>query len=233
MIDWADRLEQTLRRNNDPDSHVEQDTTTFHPSQISKCERQCVISKFGLEEFGVNTLWNFQLGNMVHEFMQQQVGGDVPHLDYEYPVRSTHQTGSFSDIDEVTFTGHCDVYDRKENVIYDFKSTADLRWQYDLYDEMHRNQITVYMDALDAQYGQIVYLLKSGPMDDSIPIVKTWPTDVEVYEYDPGVMEALVDKADTIAETLELVGIPETVDEVPFDRCDCWLCEAKEEHNAN
>lgn len=217
MIDWQDLVARELHDKNDSSSHTEYDPYLFHPSQIGKCKRQCVKSKYGLEDHGVNTLWNFHLGHERHEWIQDLASG-IPGLEFEKEVETHH--------DEITFTGHADVYDPMDNVVYDFKTRKS--WNYfDPPTDRHVDQLTVYMDALDADYGQVVYILKSGPADESEPIIRTWP-DGEFYEYDPDRFRMLADKAWNIADQMAEFGVPETVEDIPFEPCGCWLCNMEE-----
>lgn len=210
MIEWDTLIERELRAGQDPESHVEADIGTFHPSQISKCKRQCVISKFGLETHDRETLGYFEIGTRWHEWIETNIGPGISGAEFEQPV--TYET------DGVAFTGHCDVHDRVESTVYDFKTRAGW-YRFDPPNESHVDQITVYMAATGAEMGQVVYLSKKDLT------VKTWP-EGERFPFGRDRFDALVDKALTIKQTLSgMDALPSTVEEVPFDPCGCWLCD--------
>jgi len=215
MIDWAELVERRLVEENDPDSHVEPDPHTFHPSAISRCERTAMKSKFGLDENSVNDLWNFHIGTERHEWMEAQFE-DYPGLEFEVPVEVEVEPG-------ITFTGRTDVYDRHEDEIYDFKTRKG--WSYfDGPGDAHKDQVTVYMRATGASQARIVYIVKSAPWDSDEPIVR----QSEPIEYDEERFQNILDKALRIREAVEENGIPKTVAGIPFDRCGCFICENEE-----
>lgn len=208
MIEWDSLVERRLKAENDPESHVERDYRTFHPSQISRCKRQCVLSKFGLKSHDVSTLGTFEMGNMIHRKMES-FGPGLDGVVMEYPVE-------FRD-GEILFTGKCDAHDRVENVVYDFKTRSSW-YKFDPPDDAHLDQLHIYMAGLEADRGQIVYVSKKDLE------IRTWPEN-RLFKFDGDRYRRIVDRAHDIAQTLEEHGTPETVEQVPFDRCGCWLCE--------
>jgi len=74
------------------------------------------------------------------------------------------------------------------------------------------------MAAVGADRGQVVYLSKSD-ME-----VRTWPED-GFFEFDRGRFDRLVEKAQRIKAAIDIDGLPETVDDIPFERCGCYFCE--------
>lgn len=232
MIDWQELVERQLRADQDSDSHTETDCNTFHPSALSRCERQCAISKLGLEEHGVNTLWNFYLGERQHTDLQNWFEGVSPEVEFEKELTHTVEHSIPNEPLETVlkFTGHCDVFDPFHNAIYDFKTRKS--WKgFDGASDAHKDQLTTYLKMAGMERGQLVYVIKSAPWDDEKDIIKTWPED-EWFEFDPDRWEDIHSRAKNIHSGLwhfeqEHGRLPETKGELPFDKCGCWLCDSE------
>lgn len=230
MIDWKDRIERRLHTQNDQGSHTEADTNTFHPSALSRCKRQCAISKLGLEDHDTNTLWNFYLGTRQHEDIQSWFEGTLEGVEFEKEL-SHEEPFSHDGIQSILkFTGHCDVYDGYENVIYDFKTRKS--WQgFDGASDSHKDQLTTYMKMAGVEQGQLVYVIKSAPWDDSKDIIKTWPEE-GFFAFDEDRWQTILDRAKDINTGLyefveEYDRLPESRDELPFEKCGCWICSSE------
>lgn len=213
MIDWESKLERKLHVDENGDSHTEYDTNTFHPSQISRCKRTCVKSKFGLDEHDTSTLGTFRIGTIIHEWMENSYRGKIDGVEFEHPVQYESDNG-------IKFVGNCDVYDSHENAIYDFKTRSSW-YRFDPPDESHLDQLTVYMAALDADYAQVVYISKKNLE------IRTYPED-RLFKFNQDRFRQLVEKADEIRNALDEHGQPETLDEIPFEPCGCWICSQED-----
>lgn len=209
MIDFQDLIGRALEEQNDEDSHVETSADVFHPSQLANCKRQCVISKYGLNDHDVGTLGTFHTGTMIHEWIEESLDGRIPAVEFEKDVSKKY------DDPEVAIKGRCDAFDHVDNACYDFKSRASW-WKFDPPSERHINQLTLYMDMLGADRGQVVYVCKKNLE------VKTWPED-GMFEFDPDRRDKLLQKAETVRDAC-MGDKPESIDEVPFDKCSCWIC---------
>lgn len=219
-IDWGAQIARTLHVNNNGDSHTERgDAVTFHPSQLSRCKRQATISKYGLEEHDTKTLGAFHVGTLLHEWLEGELAGRLPGVEHEIPV-----TNSYADPDGgggiIEITGHADVYDEHAGVVYDFKTRGGW-YKFDPPSERHINQLTLYMDALGADAGQIVYINKKDMG------VRTWP-DGETFAFDPPIRDGLLSKAREIRDAVTDMDVM-AVSDVPFDPCGCWLCNMEED----
>jgi len=84
-IDFDDAVQHALQTAHDPESHVERDATTFHPSQIAMCPRQAYLSKLGLKD-QTDALGYFQPGTLIHEFLEEQLRSAYPRHHFEYPI---------------------------------------------------------------------------------------------------------------------------------------------------
>jgi hypothetical protein len=213
MIDFEAAIQSTLTRLNDEHSHTELDPYTFHPSQLAKCPRQCYTSKLGLLD-NTESLGTFHTGTTIHEFMEEEV---IPDLDVdtqrEVPVKM--------EVDGLTIVGHADLYEPGTNTAYDYKSRASW-YRFSPPVQRHLDQVYLYMKALGASQGQIIYLAKSDLE------VKMWPpqsADIDIFTLDPTRVQDLIKKGKHIAATIIDAGYPTGPDEIPFEKCGCWLCK--------
>lgn len=216
MIDFQARIHDRLAAENDAESHIERDTYTFHPSYLARCKRTGIKNKFGLETHDPSTLWNFKLGHWIHEYAETL---DVSDVEQEYPCYRV------LDDEGLILKGTTDVYEPAENAVYDFKSRASW-YNFDPPSDAHLNQLTLYMAMTGARKAQVVYILKKGPYDPDEPFIKTWPAD-GFAEYDPTRYQELIDKALHMRQVLEQEGIPETLADVPFEPCQCFICRGE------
>lgn len=235
MIDWISLIERQLHAQNNDQTHTERDTNTFHPSALSRCERSCAISKLGLETHGVNTLMNFYLGNRQHEDIQNWFEDMFPGVEFEkeLSLEIDHDIPDSPVETILRFTGHCDVYDEIDGAIYDFKTRKS--WNgFDGASDSHKDQLTTYMKMAGVKKGQLVYIVKSAPWDESEPVVRTWPED-EYYEFEEDRWNEIKERATRIHDGLrefeqEHDRLPESRDELPFEPCGCWLCNSESEN---
>ena len=219
-IDWEKQLARTLAVANDDDSHTERNAVRFHPSQLARCPRQATISKFGLEDHDTETLGVFQIGTLVHEWLETELGGRFPGVHAEHPVQAEYRRPGNSGVVEVV--GTADVYDGHDGVVYDWKTRGGW-YKFDPPSERHLDQLTLYMDALDAEAGQVVYINKKNLE------VRTWPED-GTFAFDPDRRDDLIGQAFEMRAAIKDAGAIETVADVPFEPCGCWLCGQEDPH---
>lgn len=217
-IDWQGHIERTLHVQNDPDSHTEPDATTFHPSQLARCKRQATISKLGLDHHDTRTLGIFKTGSLIHEWLEAEHDGRIPGVHHEHEITSVYDQ---LDGDDITVVGRCDVYDEYNGVVYDFKTRGGW-YNFDPPVDRHLDQLTLYMDALDADYGQVVYVNKKDLE------VRTWPDD-DTFEFDPERRNDLIVQAVEIRDAIQDAVMIGSRDEVPFEPCGCWLCSQEDD----
>lgn len=218
-IDWEAQLARTLAVANDDESHTERNAFRFHPSQLARCKRQAALSKFGLEIHDTETLGVFQIGTLIHEWLEEQMSGRFPGVHLEHPIRQEYELPGHHGLVEVV--GTADVYDEHDNIVYDWKTRGGW-YKFDLTGERHLDQLTLYMDALDADAGQVVYLNKKNLE------VRTWPED-STFAFDPDRRDELVAQAFEMREAIKSANKIEVVDDLPFEKCGCWLCNQEGE----
>jgi CRISPR-associated exonuclease Cas4 len=206
-IDFEGELQQALVDLEDAESHTEYDPPIIHASQIGYCERQAYLAKFGLKD-NTDALGTFRVGTMIHEFIEEQLGPRLIHCKFEIPVKAT--------VDGIQFVGRADCYDPVNAVVCDVKSRHGW-YKFNPPIQRHLDQLLVYMYALDAQYGQVVYVSKKDLE------VRTWPKD-GYFEFDQERFDHLVEKAKTIRDSAE-DGVPTDADDIPFEQCGCWVCD--------
>ncbi|MFC6720923.1 hypothetical protein ACFQGT_00045 [Natrialbaceae archaeon GCM10025810] len=209
-IDFDAHLQRALEAANDPESHVERDPETFHPSQIAACKRQAYLGKLGLKDH-TDILGVFQTGTLIHEFIEEYVGAQLAGAEFEKRVEL--------ETDGVRFVGHTDCYDPAANACYDFKSRNGW-YNFDPPNDRHLDQLHVYMAATGAEYGQVVYVSK-GDME-----VRTWPEN-DLFAFDADRFAAIVERATAIRDAIDENGVAESPDEIPFDRCGCFMCRSE------
>jgi hypothetical protein len=206
-VDFESVVDEILQDANDPESHIERDPHTFHPSQIARCKRRAYCSKLGLEDQS-DILGIFQTGTLIHEFLEEFLADHLPQAEFETEILDTRG--------QVQFVGQADCYDPERNAVYDFK-TRNGWYNFDPPTQRHLDQLYIYMAALDADYGQVVYLSK-GDME-----VRTWPED-RLFKFDGDRYYWLVEKAHDIMAAIDENGIAKSPDEIPFERCECYFC---------
>ena len=219
-IDWAGHIERTLHVDHDGDSHTEPEDAVFHPSQLARCKRQATISKLGLDHHDTKTLGIFHTGTMIHEWLEESLEGRIPDVHHEHPVQATYFDDE-QESDLVEITGTADVWDAHNKVVYDFKSRGGW-YKFDPPSERHLNQLALYMDALGAEGGQVVYINKKDLE------VRTWPEE-GTFAPDPDRVEDLVQKAREIRDGIREATLIPDKDAVPFEACGCWLCNMEED----
>jgi hypothetical protein len=209
VIDWDTAVQTALESANDPESHVERDAETFHPSQIAyQCNRRAYCSKLGLDD-NSDILGIFQTGTLIHEFLEDRLDEQYPYLQLEREVEL--------ETDGVRFTGRCDAHDPQSGVVYDFKTRSSW-YNFDPPNDRHVDQLHVYMAALGARHGQVVYISKSD-ME-----VRTWPED-RWFDFDHDRWADVVDRAETIRDAICEHGIPDDPEDIPFEPCGCYFCD--------
>lgn len=209
-IDFELGIRATLKDGRDPESHRELDPRVFHASQIGYCERQAYLSKLGLKDT-TDALGIFKAGTMIHEFVENEASDHLPdRLEFETPIEN--------EMDGIRFVGHADCYDPEHNVCYDFKSRNGW-YNFDPPTQRHLDQMYIYMAALGAREGQVVYISKADPTD-----LRPYP-DGGTFEYDGERVAELVTKAKEIRDEILRNGIATSADEIPFEKCGCWVCD--------
>jgi hypothetical protein len=213
-VDWKTQIGQRIHDTAEQDSHVERDAITFHPSQLAKCKRQATLAKFGLKEFEIDTLGTFRAGTIIHEWLQSEMAAQFPGCEFEREIEQTYRNPDSGE--EIRVTGHADLWDPKQGIVYDFKTRGGW-YNFNPPTDRHLDQLTLYMDALNAEAGQIVYINRKNLE------IRPWPAET-TYPHDVGRRTKLVQKARKIRDGIREADEITSKADVPFKDCGCWLC---------
>lgn len=246
-IDFQDAIETALKDGQGSAEHIELDPWMWHPSALKclpECPRQAIIRKLQLEERDPGTAGVFQVGSLLHVWIEDQVQPELPErLNFEQPVRRDDESG-------VTITGRSDCVDLENGILYDFKSTAKAGYDGDdtrypsgflgdkAYHRDNTDQLQVYMACTGADRAQLVYVHKIDMA------VKTYPADGHFVHFDEDRFREIVGTAATISDELEArYAVDRAVDRlavlnalqdernVSWSHCDqdnCWSCRKYE-----
>jgi CRISPR-associated exonuclease Cas4 len=217
-IPWETKIEQALNEMNDETSHRELDYFTFHPSQLSMCERQMYLSKLGIKSPNPKLLGIFRIGTMIHEFMENHVANDIEFLEFEKPL-STSYVHNLPEGHNVTIevVGNCDCYDPNSDIVYDFKTRGSW-YKFDPPNDKHLDQLTLYMDMLDIEEAQVIYINKTNFE------VRTYPEN-GTFEKQQDRLNYSLRKAERVSMQIMKNGFAQSPKEIPFEKCDCFVCE--------
>lgn len=221
MIDWTQEVEDMLREDEDPNSHRELDPWVFHPSQVGYCKRQCYVKKLGLEKLTGKTLGIFEIGTIIHEWFEENLPEIRDDVVMEAPIET--------EINGIEITGHTDCVQFREggDVVYDFKTKGSFYKYSGPYDR-HLDQLHLYMEAMDAPLGQIVYVSKKKLFREAQNSedywIETHPKSSALH-IDRERISEVTGRARDVAETIEREGLPSEPSDIPYDSCGCWVCE--------
>ena len=211
-IDFESVVQDRLARESDDGSHTEWDPRVFHPSQVGYDEWLILVNKLGLTDKS-HLRGTFEVGNMIHEWVQRELVG--PNTGMKWGEHIEHEV----EFDEagLTFVGHADVYDEEAGIVYDIKSRGSW-YHFDPPVDRHLDQLHCYMRGLDAEYGQVVYVSKKDLE------VRTWPEDVPL-QFDTERWSDIVGRCQRVRDALYEEGIPQSEDEIPFERPDNYFAD--------
>lgn len=222
MIDFSHEISEMLHSTNNNDSHREMDYKTFHPSQLANCKRQCLLSKLGIVRHDTETLGTFRIGSLIHSHLENNMPEFLDNVEFEKELEVTLYSENHENEIPIVLTGHCDCFDYKNNVVYDFKTRSGW-YKFNPPSQRHIKQITTYMRMIKESgtyenlSGQVVYVSKKNMS------VKCWPEDAS-FEYEHSVCNNLLQKARKVQSALLQEGFPTCESEIPFAKCGCWIC---------
>jgi len=241
MIDWQNWLDEKVEKRSEKGSHIEKEPFTFHPSQLGYCKRQAYLSKLGIKKHDNKTLRIFEVGNLFHEYIQHLIKESDNENRFEIEKPLTTEVPSTNNI---TLVGHCDLFDNKLNIVYDFKTRKN--WNYfEPPEERHMIQLHLYqymlwrkllnndgIDKSDSIHGQVVYICKSDMEIRQYPknnLESFNPQIKSLESYD--LAKSALEKANDIGLEIEENGLPTCKSEIPFSHCECWVCKQEKKNN--
>jgi len=201
----------------DEDSHTEYDPRVFHPSQVGYSPWLLLVKKLGLTDTS-DLDGIFQIGSLIHEFVQTQVLRDQTDMDWYGPARQGNfEVAVEHDESGLRFVGHADVVDRDAGVVYDIKSRNGW-YNFDPPVDRHLDQLHCYMRGLDMEYGQVIYLSKSDLE------LRTWPED-GAFTFDGERWADIVERCTRVRDSIYSEGIPQSESEIPFEKPDTYFAD--------
>lgn len=179
-------------------------TYYFRGSAIGLCLRQLYISKCGLNSFPDTALGSMKVGTIIHEWLQK-------NLEITEPEKEIRYTYQLENKPEINFSGHIDGI--HNNIPVEFKTTRSLKYIKNHPSEFHIAQLTSYLHGLKEKIGKLIYIYK-GDLS----------TVEHMVEYDNEYFKELMAKCYVVAEKIDEVGIASSIEEVPFKKCECFIC---------
>lgn len=204
-----DELERTSY-----DSYTNLNPNEFHANEIGYSPRQMYIRKLGLDSMDAEGKARCRVGSWIHDFIEDAIANAGQELRIEEDVTL--------DIGDAVITGRFDAYDPEADVVYDFKSRSGF-YNFDPPVGRHVDQLLAYMYALDAQYGQVVYVSKKDFA------VRTWPKDGPFRrEQWADEWSEVVNRVHRVRDAILEDGVAMADDEIPFEKDGSWLSDQEE-----
>lgn len=184
---------------------------TFWMSQLGYCTRQLYLSHLGLTDTS-DGRGRLNASRLIQDHLEQQVADNCPHVDVAPKVRHA--------VDDLCFVGQPTAYDPSSETVYHIKPRNGW-YKYHPPNERHLDQIQAYIQALDADRGRLIYVSMADFTD-----TRTWPPEPDEFvDRDDQRFERVVDRAQTVVDEIVANGIAQVPSEIPFYKCDCFLCE--------
>jgi len=176
----------------------------FYASQAGGCPRALYYKKvFGDKEFEVRALLIFQMGNIVHDFLQKEI------LKGESEKSLTIQE------DGVVIYGRLDHIDDEE--VIEIKSTGAVKYNEKEASPHHLEQLNLYMKAMGREKGRMVYVEKN-----TLEIVE------HEVKFNPELYQKTVDNFRQVAKAVEIQVAPAKLSDYPKS-WKCRYCDYKDE----
>ena len=210
----ADRLMKHMCERNEESSAERLGNMSL--SDVPYCSRKTAFKLHGTLPTNRSNPGAMEVGTAFHEVLQgwaKEVWGDSFHsVEKEVMVPVDYHDPRQDRMERAFIKGHCDGVVEIDSIPYvvDFKTYRGVAWKYRTpLKENYRDQLLLYMDALNVKGGIIVHVCKDDfGMDESI------------VAYDPDRVEELKDKMAEIlgAET------PNEFPKKPEMKWECGYC---------
>lgn len=210
-IDFESAFETILEQQVENDDHERsKEIDEFHASDISNCTRRAYLRKYDLLDHS-SAYGSFAAGTLYHEFAEEYLPEYFSECKFEIEGEARG--------DGNTFLGRADMLDPDNNVVIDLKTRAGW-YNFDPPTPRHVDQLHVYMRMFGYGRARIVYMSRKD-FD-----LRVYPEDGYV-EFDYDRWSEIVERATAIRESVEEYGVAESEDEIPFEKCDNWLCSSE------
>lgn len=211
-INWQKQIDDMVERHRTPGSHEEDDPEVFHASQVGYCKRQIYLKKVGADSYDKETLRKFHVGTRIHEEFEEEIQPRIPAV-FEVPTKRRFDEYG------VTVIGHADVY--TGDAVEDFKTRGSW-YRHNPPVQRHLDQLFMYMLSLKVGKGRIVYVSKKDYE------VRTYPESGMLELDEQRVFQELLPKLEEVKEAVKKAPEPEYEEDVPFEKCGCWICDNEE-----
>jgi hypothetical protein len=182
------------------------DEKRFHPSSAGFCERQIFLRKIGMVAFNRYVTGSMMSGTIIHNWLQGHLKGKG---EIELEIKTTLQDPKYNP-HNLYFKGHSDFV--PHGIPYDFKSTANIKFNSKKVADHHRDQLLVYMAGLGAKEGAIVYIDKRDLSPKQFIIQSDQQRIKDIFAKITRVYEA------------ELAWKKSKDKKIPFEKCGCYFC---------
>jgi hypothetical protein len=188
-----------------PSDHGKDDVEeTYHPSSSGYCLRQMLLSKIKKKEFTYVDRGGLLIGTILHEWIQSKVekeGIIEQKIKLNVPDSNLH------------FLGSVDFLHNVDKEPYDFKTTSNLYYvkKAGKPSVEHKYQLNLYMEAVGAQKGYIVYMDKRNLQHIQFGIKRNPAILEEIYAKTKEIHKAYLEYKETKI--------------IKYDKCGCWLCK--------
>lgn len=179
----------------------------FHPSSAGFCERQIFLRKTGLIMFNRYVRGSMLTGTILHQWLQSHIK-DKSKVEVEI---TTELKDKKINPHGVYFKGYADFVNNK--ICYDFKSTANIKFNSNGIKDYHKDQILVYMAGVNAQKGVIVYIDKRDLSAKQFAVMPSKEKMEEIFLKINRVYEAYLKYKESKDK------------KIPFEKCDCYFCK--------
>jgi hypothetical protein len=151
MIDWNQAVNNYILSKERQSEPVE--PNVFRCSSLSGCVRSCVKTRTNQQKFGIETLKHFEIGTILHKFLQQDVA--LGHVGVPIELEKQFEFES----NGIKFIGHADCVTAE--AVYDFKSTSNLQTTLTYPVSLgYIYQLSAYCYGLHKQQAILVYIDK-------------------------------------------------------------------------
>lgn len=145
---------------NENSKRVKKEQTSWHPSGLGGCLTSVYLERLGfapIEQLDERTLRVFSVGNQMESWLTGLLKQEYPDIEQQVRI----------EIPEYNVTGYADLvvnFPDKTKRLYEIKTqhSKSFHWMNKRGDanQHHREQVWLYLKALNLEYGTIIYLSK-------------------------------------------------------------------------
>ena len=193
------------------DSATERFFDTFYAFHAGHCLRQLYLSK---TEFVNSRRDKGQLDarQLVQQHLGEQLKRNCPHIN-QSPRCSTP-------VDSLSFVGRPTCVNSETETVYHIKPRNGW-YRFHPPNERHLDQMEVYFQVSNANRGRLVYVSMADYTD-----YRLWPSDGYLTP-DPDRFNDILSRVRCVRDEIVANGVATEPAEIPFDPCDCYLCESE------